>query len=113
MARMDNCSGDEWSLVIAPAGAYLCCFDHESQVSPFCRDPIEVWPDFVNDLPEGLRREALDPAWQRQGIPLITASLWWQLDDDELETSVLKTLMGVTRGLAFFACPGARSTSRR
>lgn len=82
MAKMDNGSGDQWSLVVSPAGAYLRCFDHESPVSPFGREPVAVWPNLINAVPGALRQHALDPAWQLQGIPLITASLWREPIDE-------------------------------
>jgi hypothetical protein len=39
---MNNGSGDEYSIVFAPAGAFVRGFDHESPMSPYGNDDFDV-----------------------------------------------------------------------
>nr|WP_327070852.1 MULTISPECIES: hypothetical protein [unclassified Kitasatospora] len=57
LASMRNGSGDEYSIVFAPAGVYIRGFDHESPMSPYAADG--GWPgaeatlaDLAEDIAE-------------------------------------------------------------
>lgn len=76
VASMRNGSGDEYSITFSPAGAYLRGFDHESLLSPFTRTPAAPYPGLLDAVPAALRAAALEPAWQLDGVPLVTVSLW-------------------------------------
>ncbi|GGV05405.1 hypothetical protein GCM10010502_70370 [Kitasatospora aureofaciens] len=56
---MRNGSGDEYSIVFAPAGVYLRGFDHESPMSPYAEDG--VWPGVVDSVHEESGRASRNP----------------------------------------------------
>ncbi|MEV0737435.1 hypothetical protein AB0I51_15960 [Streptomyces sp. NPDC050549] len=82
-ARMDNGSGDEFSVLFTPAGVLVLGFDHESEMSPYGTDDGEVWPGVVDDIPAALRPLLDDPAFHDTGISgyAITACLWRETGD--------------------------------
>ncbi len=82
LASMRNGSGDEYSLVLTAAGAYLRGFDHESPMSPYAEDH-EVWPGVLDDVPAALRVWVEEPAFHDgTGVSCVTACLWREADDD-------------------------------
>src|SRR5215216_4423547 len=50
MASMRNGSGDEYSIVFSPAGAYVRGFDHESSMSPYAHEDHELWPGVLDSV---------------------------------------------------------------
>jgi hypothetical protein len=52
LASMSNGTGDEYSIVFSPAGAYVRVFDHESSMSPW-RDPESPrpWSGLLESVP--------------------------------------------------------------
>ncbi|MEU7283342.1 hypothetical protein AB0A69_31885 [Streptomyces sp. NPDC045431] len=81
LASMSNGSGDEYSIVLAPAGAYIRGFDHESPMSPYVDDV--PWPGVVDEVPDVFRRYVDEPAFSHGlGFPCVTACLWRTADDD-------------------------------
>jgi hypothetical protein len=82
LASMRNGSGDEYSLVLTAAGAYLRGFDHESPMSPYAEDH-EAWPGVLDDVPEAFRCWVAEPAFTDEtGVPVVTACLWRETGDD-------------------------------
>jgi len=82
-ARMDNGSGDEFSVLFTPAGVLVLGFDHESEMSPYGTEEEEVWPGLVDDVPDGLRPLLDDPAFhdESMGVFPITVCLWRETGD--------------------------------
>jgi hypothetical protein len=76
LASMQNGSGDEYSIVFSPAGAYARAFDHESPMSPWRCDPPEAWPGLFDTVPEVFRRFVQEPSFCQEEIPAATACLW-------------------------------------
>jgi hypothetical protein len=76
LASMDNGSGDEYSIVFSPVGAYARAFDHESPMSPWRCDPPEAWPGLFDMVPEVFRQFVQEPSFCEEGIPLATACFW-------------------------------------
>ncbi|MCC5574865.1 hypothetical protein IMZ11_04340 [Microtetraspora sp. AC03309] len=76
MASMSNGSGDAYSIVFTSAGAYIRGFDHESPMSPWGNDDLEVWPGVLDTVPEVFRTQVAEPAFTRDGVPDVTACLW-------------------------------------
>ncbi len=76
MASMRNGSGDGYSIVFTPAGAYARGFDHESELSPFTQTPPSIWPGVVDDVPPMFRPIVVEPAFTDDGVPLVTVCLW-------------------------------------
>ncbi|MES9541636.1 MULTISPECIES: hypothetical protein [unclassified Actinomadura] len=85
LASMDNGSGDEYSIVFTPAGAFIRGFDHESQMSPYADDDYELWPGLVESVPEQFAAQVTEPAFCHDGGagPFLTATVClWRLNDD-------------------------------
>jgi hypothetical protein len=80
LASMQNGSGDEYSIVFSPAGAYARAFDHESPMSPWRCDPPEAWPGLFDAVPEVFRRFVQEPSFCQEGIPAATAC--WALNPE-------------------------------
>jgi hypothetical protein len=81
MASMRNGSGDAWSIVFSPAGAFIRGFDHESPMSPANNDD-ELWPGLVDTVPEVFSGCVAEPAFSFDGTLEATVCLWRQHDDD-------------------------------
>ncbi|MGW8885189.1 hypothetical protein [Streptomyces sp. NPDC055749] len=85
MASMRNGSGDEYSIVFSPAGAYARGFDHESPMSPYVDDAL--WPGVLDDVPPVFRRFVEEPAFgDESGVPRVTACLWRETADSAWRT---------------------------
>lgn len=88
MASMRNGSGDEYSIVFSPAGAYIRGFDHESPMSPYAEDG--PWPGVLDDVPEVFRPCVEEPAFSDEdGTPLATACMWRETGDDGWKTGTI------------------------
>ncbi|GAA2557054.1 hypothetical protein GCM10010435_29740 [Winogradskya consettensis] len=86
MASMRNGSGDEWSIVFSPAGAFLRGFDHEARMSPYGNDG-KLWPGLVDTVPEALRFGVDEPAFSNSlGTLAATVCLWRETGDDHWHT---------------------------
>ncbi|MFB7460302.1 hypothetical protein [Streptomyces sp. NPDC056188] len=80
MASMRNGSGDEYSIVFSPAGAYVRGFDHESPMSPYAEDG--PWPGVLDEVPEVFRPCVEEPAFSDEdGMPVVTACMWQETGD--------------------------------
>ncbi|WP_433341676.1 hypothetical protein [Micromonospora sp. CA-111912] len=82
LASMDNGSGDEWSIVFAPAGIFVRGFDHESPLSPAGNDSGELWPGLVDTVPEAFAACVREPAFSFDGTLEATVCLWRETGDD-------------------------------
>jgi hypothetical protein len=63
MASMRNGSGDHFFAVFGEDGAIIKGFDHEAQMSPWCRQPPAVWPGVLDHVPEKFARFLSEPAF--------------------------------------------------
>jgi hypothetical protein len=81
IASMDNGSGDAWSIVFSPAGAFLRGFDHESPMSPAVNDE-DLWPGLVDRVPDVFSAAVNEPAFSYEGTLEATVCLWRQTGDD-------------------------------
>ncbi|MFG2043978.1 hypothetical protein [Dactylosporangium sp. NPDC048998] len=81
MASMRNGSGDAWSIVFSPVGAFIRGFDHESPMSPAVNDD-ELWPGLVDTVPEVFTACVEEPAFSFEGTLEATVCLWRQHSDD-------------------------------
>ncbi|QXE35597.1 hypothetical protein KQY30_16360 [Streptomyces sp. GMY02] len=83
MASMRNGSGDEYSIVFSPVGAYVRGFGHESPMSPYARDG-EPWPGVIDSVPSVFRPWVEEPAFTDEGnVPVVTACLWREVADSQ------------------------------
>ena len=81
MASMRNGSGDEWSIVFSPAGAFVRGFDHESEMSPYAHEG-RLWPGLVDDVPGVFAAAATEAAFSDGATLQATVCLWRQTGDD-------------------------------
>jgi hypothetical protein len=75
LASMRNGSGDDYSIVFSPQGAFARGFDHESEMSPY-RESLAVWPGLLDDVPPELARYVDEPAFCDLGVARATVCLW-------------------------------------
>jgi hypothetical protein len=95
MASMRNGSGDEYAIVFAPAGAYVHGFAHESPMSPYAADG--PWPGVLDEVPEVFRPYVEEPAFaDEDGMPVVTACVWRQTDDDRWAAGTIEFPDGAT-----------------
>jgi hypothetical protein len=92
MASMRDGSGNEYSIVFSPAGAYARGFDHESPMSPYRVDPPAPWPGLFESVPEVFRALSTEPAFSDAGTPLATVCFWREHGDVEWRTGALQSL---------------------
>ncbi len=88
LASMKDGSGDEYTIVLSPAGAFARVFDHESPLSPF--GPLadgRTWPGVLDGVPEAFREYLTEPAFtDEDGVHVTTACLWRGTTDTEWRT---------------------------
>lgn len=80
MASMRNGSGDEYSIVFCPAGAFIRGFDHESDLSPWGFEPMAVVSGLTDGVPAALADQVTEPAFTAEGVPQVTVCLWREVD---------------------------------
>ncbi|EPD55313.1 hypothetical protein [Streptomyces sp. HGB0020] len=81
MASMRNGSGDEYSIVFSPSGAYVRGFAHESPMSPYVEDG--PWPGVLDEVPDVFRACVEEPAFSDEdGMPVVTVCMWREPGDD-------------------------------
>ncbi|WP_189833008.1 hypothetical protein [Streptomyces zaomyceticus] len=88
LASMRNGSGDEYTIVLSPAGAFARVFDHESPLSPFgeLADGL-TWPGVIDGVPEAFREYLTEPAFtDEDGVHVTTACLWREPADTDWHT---------------------------
>ncbi|MFD7962014.1 hypothetical protein ACFV5J_14555 [Streptomyces zaomyceticus] len=88
LASMRNGSGDEYTIVLSPAGAFARVFDHESPLSPFgeLTDGL-TWPGVIDGVPEAFREYLTEPAFtDEDGVHVTTACLWREPADTDWHT---------------------------
>ncbi|MFH8578915.1 hypothetical protein OG468_20415 [Streptomyces zaomyceticus] len=88
LASMKNGSGDEYTIVLSPAGAFARVFDHESPLSPFgeLADGL-TWPGVIDGVPEAFREYLTEPAFtDEDGVHVTTACLWREPADTDWHT---------------------------
>ncbi|MGW0392294.1 hypothetical protein ACWDYJ_15660 [Streptomyces sp. NPDC003042] len=89
-ALMENGSGDDYAIVFSPAGAYARGFAHESSMSPYGDDDMEVWPGLVDAVPEVFRPYVTEPAFCDDDggcpVPRATVVFWRETGDGAWRT---------------------------
>ncbi|MEV7523187.1 hypothetical protein [Streptomyces sp. NPDC091371] len=80
-ALMNNGSGDEYTVLFTPDGVFGRGFDHESWVSPYTTEDMELWPGLVDTLPEVFRPHLDDPAFCDDGVRVATVVFWRETAD--------------------------------
>ena len=85
MASMRDGSGDEYLILFNAAGAIVKGFAHESPMSPYSHDPIQVWPGILDNVPSEFQDFLTEPAFE---MGCTTFCIWrrfpelsWQVGD--------------------------------
>ena len=87
LASMRNGTGDDYSIVFSPSGAWIRVFDHESAMSPWALEPPRPWPGVLDTVPAVFQEWVREPAFiLDDDIPMISACLWRQATDDRWHT---------------------------
>ena len=79
MASMRDGSGDEYFLLFTPDGAVLKGFDHESPMSPWAKEPAQVWPGVLDDVPQEFAAFLTEPAFNMKDTSFC---IWRTYEDD-------------------------------
>ena len=80
VALMRDGSGDEYSIVFSPEGAFAYGFDHESPMSPYVNG-MKPWPGLLDGIPEVFHEQRDDKAFNDEA-PRATVCFWRTADDD-------------------------------
>ncbi|MFJ9606040.1 hypothetical protein ACIRS1_06730 [Kitasatospora sp. NPDC101176] len=92
MASMRDGSGNEYSIVFSPAGAYARGFDHESPMTPYRVTPPAPWPGLFDGVPEALRAHVAEPAFSDHGTPRATVCFWRERSDGAWRAGAVEPL---------------------
>jgi hypothetical protein len=71
LATFSNGGGDDMSVLSSVDGVIIKGFDHESEVSPYCRDDHSPWPGIFDGVPPGLLGLLDDPAICKDDITFL------------------------------------------
>lgn len=87
MGAIKNGSGDELFAHFIPAGCFIKGFAHESEMTPYKKDPPQLWPGLLSSVPaefqQSLNEPALDMAATTFAIWRLIADPKWSTDDIE------------------------------
>ncbi|WP_405063613.1 hypothetical protein OG474_18720 [Kribbella sp. NBC_01505] len=84
-ALMRDGSGNEYSIVFSPEGAFAYGFDHDSPISPWLHNN-KLWPGLLDGVPEVFHAARDEPAFADQGVPRATVCFWRTTADDAWRT---------------------------
>ena len=79
-ALMRDGSGNEYSIVFSPDGAFAYGFDHESPMSPWGNE-MRTWPGLLDGVPEVFHSARDDKAFWDPPAPRATVCIWRTADD--------------------------------
>jgi len=79
VGSMRNGSGDDFFVGFSAGGVFFKGFDHESSMSPYAQDPLELWPGIYEGCPESLHGFRDEPAFST--AENATFALWWDAAD--------------------------------
>jgi len=82
-ALMRDGSGNEYSIVFSPDGAFAYGFDHESPISPYANDLRKPWPGLLDGIPEVFHAARDDKTFSDGQVPRATVCFWRTTDDSE------------------------------
>jgi hypothetical protein len=84
MGAAKDGSGDELFVHFTPAGCFIKGFAHESEMTPYKKNPPALWPGLFSGVPAAFASSLKEPAFD---IPASTFAVWrlkgdtkWQAD---------------------------------
>lgn len=78
LASMGNGSGDLYFIAFADDATFAWGFAHESLMTPFARDPVQVWPGVFDGVPRHFAHLLNQPRFMLEGTFLASTALWSQ-----------------------------------
>jgi len=87
LASMRNGSGDDYFILFNAHGAILKGFAHEAPMSPYAREPKQVWPGVLDEVPNEFADFLTEPAFS---INDTTFCLWRRYSDSKWQTGDVK-----------------------
>jgi hypothetical protein len=84
MGAIKDGGGDELFVHLIRAGCFVKGFAHESEMTPYKKDPPQLWPGLLDGVPNAFAQSLKEPAFD---IPATTFVLWRLTDDDAWSTS--------------------------
>jgi len=79
MGSMRNGSGDEYFILFNSQGAIMKGFAHESPMSPWASDPVQVWPGVLDHVPAEFGEFLNEPAFSMSET---TFCIWRRTEDE-------------------------------
>lgn len=79
MASMRDGSGNDYCILFNSFGAIVKGFDHESIMSPYAREPKQVWSGVLENVPTEFKDFLSEPAFS---IEETTFCIWKKLTDE-------------------------------
>ena len=78
MASISNGSGDDYFILFNAQGAIIKGFAHETSMSPFVNEPIEVWKGVLDNVPSKFQEFLSEPAFS---VEATTFCIWRRFTD--------------------------------
>jgi hypothetical protein len=87
MASMRNGSGDEYFIYFDSHGAIMKGFAHESSMSPWSNDAVQVWPGVLDQVPDEFGSFLTEPAFSMEAT---TFCIWRRNEDPSWQTGQIE-----------------------
>lgn len=85
MGAIKNGSGDELYAHFIPAGGFIKGFAHESEMTPYKKNPPQLWPGLLSSVPPEFQRSINEPAFDMAATTFaiwrLKADAMWSTDD--------------------------------
>lgn len=91
ICRVSDGSGNEALIWFGPDGAVIRGFDHESEMSPWVHDPVQLWPGLDEGFPPALRPA---PTIEVAGIESVTFLIWRSAEDRQWSIGSIELPVG-------------------
>jgi hypothetical protein len=79
MGSMRDGCGDDLFALFSPSGCFLKGFAHESQMSPYGRQPKAIWPGVLDSVPSAFAAALKEPAFSMEDT---TFCVWRRYSDE-------------------------------
>lgn len=76
LASMYNGSGDDYFIAFADDATFGWGFAHESAMTPFALDPVQVWPGVLEGLPAQFDHLLHQPRFMLDGTFMASTAFW-------------------------------------
>ena len=87
MGSMRNGSGDEYFILFNSHGAIMKGFAHESSMSPWASDPVQVWSGVLDHVPAEFGKFLTEPAFSMSET---TFCIWRRTEDESWQTGQIE-----------------------